>query len=121
VSIKGIGFSGKRKDWITWEEKFLWKARRHGYKDLLLGEVKIPESTTVLTVIVGSDEDEVRAKAKTRDLNEQGYSQWTQSRMQAWLHSTSFVDRRLLTMKMETLWWLLKILNASIPPRLLRP
>jgi hypothetical protein len=75
VSIKVIGFSGKKKDWITWEEKFLSKAKRRGYKDLLLGKVLIPESTTVLTVIAGaSDEDAIKAKVKTRELNEQGYS-----------------------------------------------
>ena len=37
ISIKVIGFSGKKKDWITWEEKFLSKAKKRcGCKDLLL-------------------------------------------------------------------------------------
>ena len=45
ISIKVIGFSGKKKDWVTWEEKFLSKAKRRGYKDLLLGRTEILKST----------------------------------------------------------------------------
>ena len=75
ISIKVIGFSGKKKDWITWEEKFLSKAKRRGYKDLLLGKVEIPKSTAVLTVVSGaSDEEATKLKIKIQELNEQGYS-----------------------------------------------
>jgi hypothetical protein len=59
ISIKVIGFSGKKKDWITWEEKLLSKAKRRGYKDvLLLGKVEISESNTVLTVVSGGSNEE---------------------------------------------------------------
>jgi transposase InsO family protein len=83
ISIKVIGFSGKKKDWITWEEKFLSKAKRRGYKDLLLGRTEIPKSTAVLIAVVdddASDEanlirtEEMALLVKIRELNEQGYS-----------------------------------------------
>jgi hypothetical protein len=85
ISIKVIGFSGRKKDWITWEEKFLSKAKRRGYKDLLLGKVEIPMSTEVLIADSESDTDASDAEAleatkatklkiKIRELNEQGYS-----------------------------------------------
>ena len=53
LSIKVIPFSGKQEDWETWEEKFLARARRMKYKDLLTGKdstVVVPKSTaTTLT------------------------------------------------------------------------
>ena len=45
TSIKVIPFSGKKKDWVTWNEKFMARAKRRGYKDLLLGKADIPKST----------------------------------------------------------------------------
>ncbi len=80
-SIKVIGFSGKKKDWITWEEKFLSKAKRRGYKDLLLGRVVIPMSTADLTwdndsnASDGSNlqaKEAIKLKNKTRELNHPG-------------------------------------------------
>ena len=82
ISIKVIGFSGKKKDWITWEEKFLSKAKRRGYKDLLLGRAVIPMSTANLTWDNDSDasdgsnlqaKEAIKLKIKTRELNKQGY------------------------------------------------
>ena len=80
-----IGFPGKKKDWINWEEKFLSKAKRRGYKDLLLGKVEIPKSTDVLIATTDSNTDAsdadtllatqaTKLKIKIRELNEQGYS-----------------------------------------------
>jgi hypothetical protein len=46
--IRVITFSGKKKDWIAWEEKFLAKSKLRGYKDVLIGKVTIPNSTDVL-------------------------------------------------------------------------
>ena len=48
TSIRVIQFSGKTKDWPVWEEKFLAKAKRKGFKDVLLGKYKIPKSTVIL-------------------------------------------------------------------------
>jgi hypothetical protein len=63
-SIRVILFSGKTSDWISWEEKFLARAKRNGYKDILLGKIDIPEE--------GESLDEERRKVK--DLNEIGFS-----------------------------------------------
>ena len=40
---KLIKFSGEKKDWSIWSEKFLVRARRIGYKDILLGIERVPD------------------------------------------------------------------------------
>lgn len=54
-SIRVIVFSGKKVDWPIWEEKFLARARRKNYKDLLLGKRIIPKEgdTIDITTDVG--------------------------------------------------------------------
>ena len=42
-TLKLPRFSGKQEDWQIWSEKFLIRAKRKGYKDLLLGKVIIPK------------------------------------------------------------------------------
>ena len=69
TSIKVIQFSGRAKDWAVWEEKFLARAKRKGFKDLLLGKITIPKSTEIL------DENADKDKIRTRDLNDLGYSE----------------------------------------------
>jgi hypothetical protein len=45
TSIKVVTFSGKKKDWPTWEEKFLARASHRGYKHILMDKgIKIPTS-----------------------------------------------------------------------------
>jgi hypothetical protein len=39
-----LNFSGKKKDWPTWSEKFQAKAKQSGIKDVLLGRVGIPRT-----------------------------------------------------------------------------
>jgi hypothetical protein len=41
-NIRVIPFYEKSEEWPTWSEKVLAKARRYGFKDVLLGKVKIP-------------------------------------------------------------------------------
>jgi len=41
-SLKVIAFSGKKEDWKFWEVKFLARARRKGFREILLGTVTIP-------------------------------------------------------------------------------
>jgi hypothetical protein len=41
-TIRVIPFYGKNVKWPTWSEKFLAKARLYGFKDVLLGKVRIP-------------------------------------------------------------------------------
>ena len=46
--IKIAPFSGKQSDWSVWREKFMARAKRKGYKDILLGKTPVPaESETV--------------------------------------------------------------------------
>jgi hypothetical protein len=43
-TIRVIPFYRKSDEWPTWSEKFLAKARRYSFKDLLLGKVKVPRT-----------------------------------------------------------------------------
>jgi hypothetical protein len=46
-TIRVITFCGKVNEWPIWSEKFLAKAKRYGFKDVLLGKLlilKIDES-----------------------------------------------------------------------------
>ena len=43
-TIRVIPFCGKVDEWPIWCEKFLSKAKRFGFKDLLLGRLTIPSS-----------------------------------------------------------------------------
>jgi hypothetical protein len=70
MSIRVITFSGKKKDWTAWEEKFLAKSKRRGYKDVLLGKITIPKSTENLDP---ADPDEEKLIA-IQELNESGYT-----------------------------------------------
>jgi hypothetical protein len=58
TSIKVITFSRKKKDWISWEEKFLAKSKRQGYKEILLGKVEVLKSTDIFDPAI--DEDKIR-------------------------------------------------------------
>jgi hypothetical protein len=44
VSIRVISFTGKKEDWPIWSVKFLARARRKGYRDVLLGK-SLPRQT----------------------------------------------------------------------------
>jgi hypothetical protein len=70
-SIRVIRLSGKKGDWSAWEERFLAKARRKGFKDFLVGKVTIPVSITTF------DEDTTAGNAvkKSVDLNDLAYSE----------------------------------------------
>jgi hypothetical protein len=39
--IQVLPFSGKKDEWPIWSEKFLAKAKRSGFKDMLLVKVNI--------------------------------------------------------------------------------
>jgi hypothetical protein len=38
-----LPFSGDKDEWPIWKEKFHAKAKRSGFKDMLLGKVNIPQ------------------------------------------------------------------------------
>jgi hypothetical protein len=44
-SICVLEFNGKTSDWEGWSEKFKARAKRKGYKDLLLGKKNIPTNS----------------------------------------------------------------------------
>jgi hypothetical protein len=41
--IRVIPFCGKIEEWPIWSERFLAKAKRCGFKDLLLGKLSVPK------------------------------------------------------------------------------
>ena len=65
TSIKVVTFSGKKKDWTMWEEKFLARASHRGYKHILTDDgIDIPKSDeTGLTP----------EKEQVKKLNEKAY------------------------------------------------
>jgi hypothetical protein len=69
ILMKIIPFSGKKVDFITWEEKFQTEARRKGYKEVILGQVPIPKDDVVLS----SAKEEDKYDIKTREKNEYAY------------------------------------------------
>ena len=40
-------FSGMKKDWDVWSEKFLARAKYKGYKDVLVGKVQLKKLSQV--------------------------------------------------------------------------
>ena len=69
-AIRVIPFSGKCDEWPTWSEKFLAKAKRFGFKDVLLGKVMIPKSTEEFD----EESDDGKKKARVIELNEIAYT-----------------------------------------------
>ena len=41
ISLRYLPFKGKKEDWEMWSAKFLSKARKKKYQDILTGEVKV--------------------------------------------------------------------------------
>ncbi len=70
MSIKVIPFSGKSVDWPIWSETFLARARRKGYKKILLGSITVPSDDTDFGSLTAKDRKE---QEKLQDLNEEAY------------------------------------------------
>ena len=70
-AIRVLIFSGIKEDWSIWSERFLAKAKRHGYKDVLLGKEVIPKSNEV----IDKKTDEGKEMLKIIELNELAYSE----------------------------------------------
>ena len=76
-SVKVIPFSGKRKDWAAWEEKFLARAKRKGFKDVLLGREEVPadiKEDGTPNEIAG-ETSEGKSLLKARERNELAYGE----------------------------------------------
>ena len=65
VSLRYLPFRGKKEEWTMWSHKFLAKARKKGYKDLLTGKNKALDEED-------DDFDEVEFE-KFERLNEEAY------------------------------------------------
>jgi hypothetical protein len=74
TSIRVITFSGKKVDWVAWEEKFLANFTRYGCHDVLLGTwgggMEIPRSNETLNK---TDED-YPSQMKLQELNLKAYT-----------------------------------------------
>jgi hypothetical protein len=66
-----IPFHGKSEEWPTWSKKFLAKSRQYGFKDVLLGKVKIPKTDEVYDMELEEGKKLIIAK----DMNELVYTE----------------------------------------------
>jgi hypothetical protein len=66
-----IPFYGKSEEWPTWSEKFLAKSRHFGFKDVLLGKVKIPKKDEVYDM----ESEEGKKFIIAADMNELAYTE----------------------------------------------
>ena len=64
-AIRVLSFSGKQAEWAIWSEKFLARARRKGYRSILLGNEQLPSDS--------EDVSKDKKKQKLRNLNELAY------------------------------------------------
>jgi gag-polypeptide of LTR copia-type len=71
-TIRVIPFCGKVDEWLIWSEKFLAKARRSGFKDLLLGKLSIPKANEVFDVM----SDKEKKMMRIINLNKIAYTQF---------------------------------------------
>jgi hypothetical protein len=70
-TIRVIPCYGKSEEWPTWSEKFLAKARRYGFKDVLLGKVKVPKTDEDYDI----ESEEGKKLRIAADINELAYKE----------------------------------------------
>jgi len=70
-SLKVITFSGKQEDWKYWEIKFLARARRKGFREILEGTIPIPKDSEKFN-LTKPDEKE---QSEIRDKNELAFEE----------------------------------------------
>ena len=70
ASIKVIPFSGNKRDWPVWSEKFLARGDIKGYRDILLGEVDVPTDDEFAKI---SDAGDKKKASELRKLNKDAY------------------------------------------------
>ena len=69
-TIRVIAFDGKKIHWSSWKEKFLARAKKKGYKDVLLGKTPVISVKISLNPIDPDYDDQVKA----REHNEAAYA-----------------------------------------------
>jgi hypothetical protein len=70
-TIRVIPFYGKNEDWPTFSKKFLTKTRCYGFKDVLLGKVRIPKTEEDYSM----DSEEGQKLTISSDINELAYTE----------------------------------------------
>ena len=70
-NIRVLMFSGEQNDWPIYGEKYLARAKKLGFKDILTGKEKVPNNTDAATLDPSNNAD--KAKIKLRELNERAY------------------------------------------------
>ena len=68
--IRVIPFKGTKEEWPIWEEKFLARGRRKGYKSILRGTEKVPISTAVIDISTNEGNDAKKARDGNNDAYE---------------------------------------------------
>ena len=68
-TIRVIRFSGSKEGWPVWEEKFLARARRSGYKEVLKGTMYIP----IASDVIDEATDEGKRELKARNANDYAF------------------------------------------------
>ena len=63
-TIKVIPFSGNKRDWPIWSEKFLARGDVKGYKDILTGKVKVTSDEDFDAMEVGAPKTKAKALRK---------------------------------------------------------
>ena len=61
-AIQVISFNGKLLDWAIWEEKFLARARKRGYKDIILGKTAIPADSAMIDTTTPAGKEQAKIK-----------------------------------------------------------
>ena len=65
-----ISFDGKKIGWSSWKEKFLARAKKKGYKDVLLGKTHVVKDS----VPIASNDPYKDEKLKAREDNKAAYA-----------------------------------------------
>ena len=70
-SIRIIPFNGKQENWSMWEEKFLARAKRKGYKNILLAKEVAPKDSVAIDTSTSAGKEQMRK----RDANELAFEE----------------------------------------------
>jgi gag-polypeptide of LTR copia-type/Zinc knuckle len=70
-TIRVIPFCGKADEWPIWNEKFMAKAKRYGFKDVLTGKLSIPKADEA----IDKDSDMGKKMLNAIELNEVAYTE----------------------------------------------
>ena len=70
-SIRILPFNGKQENWSIWEEKFLARAKRKGYKNILLAKEVAPKDSVMIDTSTSAGKEQMRQ----RDANELAFEE----------------------------------------------